>query len=128
MSRFIHLLFALVISLSLTAEEMKHTKDSIDHVKAAVSTGSALIIDVREPSEWNDGHLKAATLLPLSLLTKEGGEIPASLPKDKPLYLHCRSGGRSLKAAEILKAKGYDARPLSAGYSQLVQDGLEKSP
>ena len=128
MSRLIHLLFALVFSLPLAAAEMEHTKDSIDQVKAAVSAGTAVIIDVREQSEWNDGHLKAATLVPLSLLTKEGNDISAALPKDKPIYLHCRSGGRSLKAAEILKAKGYDARPLAEGYSQLVKDGLEKAP
>lgn len=128
MSRLIHLLFALVFSLPLAAAEMEHTKDSIDQVKAAISAGTAVIIDVREQSEWNDGHLKAAALLPLSVLTKEGAEIPAALPKDKPIYLHCRSGGRSLKAAEILKAKGYDARPLAEGYSQLVKDGLEKAP
>ena len=128
MSRLIHLLFALVFSLPLAAAEMEHTKDSIDQVKAAISAGTAVIIDVREQSEWNDGHLKAATLVPLSLLTKEGNDISAALPKDKPIYLHCRSGGRSLKAAEILKAKGYDARPLAEGYSQLVKDGLEKAP
>ena len=128
MSRLIHLLFAFVFSLPLAAAEMEHTKDSIDQVKAAISAGTAVIIDVREQSEWNDGHLKAATLVPLSLLTKEGNDISAALPKDKPIYLHCRSGGRSLKAAEILKAKGYDARPLAEGYSQLVKDGLEKAP
>ena len=128
MSRILHLLFALVFSLSLAAEELKHTTDSVGQVKAAVSAGTAIIIDVRELSEWNDGHLKAATLVPLSVLNKEGGEIPAALPKDKPIYLHCRSGGRSLKAGEILKAKGYDARPLAAGYNQLIQDGFEKAP
>lgn len=128
MYRILHLLFALVFSLSLAAEELKHTADSVGQVKAAVSAGTAIIIDVREQSEWNDGHLKAATLVPLSVLTKEGGEIPAALPKGKPIYLHCRSGGRSLKAGEILKAKGYDARPLAAGYNQLIQDGFEKAP
>ncbi len=128
MYRILHLFFALVFSLSLAAEELKHTTDSVGQVKAAVSAGTAIIIDVREQSEWNDGHLKAATLVPLSVLNKEGGEIPAALPKDKPIYLHCRSGGRSLKAGEILKAKGYDARPLAAGYNQLIQDGFEKAP
>ena len=128
MYRILHLFFALVFSLSLAAEELKHTTDSVGQVKAAVSAGTAIIIDVREQSEWNDGHLKAATLVPLSVLNKEGGEIPAALPKDKPIYLHCRSGGRSLKAGEIFKAKGYDARPLAAGYNQLIQDGFEKAP
>lgn len=121
------LLIALVLSLPLAAEEMKHTTDPIDQVKTSVTGGKAVLIDVREQAEWDNGHLKAAQLVPLSLLSKDGAEIPASLPKDKPIYLHCRSGARSLKAAEILKAKGYDARALKEGYGQLVKDGFEKA-
>jgi rhodanese-related sulfurtransferase len=121
------LLIALTITLPLAAEEMKHTSDPITQVKADVTAGKAVLVDVREQAEWDNGHLKAAQLLPLSLLSKDGAAIPATLPKDKPLYLHCRSGGRSLKAAEILKAKGYDVRPLEQGYGQLVKDGFEKA-
>lgn len=121
------LLIALVLSLPLAAEEMKHTTDTIDQVKTSVTAGKAVLVDVREQAEWDNGHLKVAQLVPLSLLSKDGAEIPATLPKDKPIYLHCRSGARCLKAAEILKAKGYDARPLEAGYGQLVKDGFEKA-
>jgi phage shock protein E len=121
------LLIALVLSLPLAAEEMKHTTDSIDQVKTSVAGGKAVLVDVREQAEWDNGHLKVAQLVPLSLLSKDGAAIPATLPKDKPIYLHCRSGGRCLKAAEILKAKGYDARPLEQGYGQLVKDGFEKA-
>lgn len=121
------LLFILLLSLPLMAEEMKHTTDSIDQVKTSVAAGKAVLVDVREQAEWDNGHLKVATLVPLSLLSKEGAEVPATLPKDKPIYLHCRSGARSLKAAEVLKAKGYDVRPLEAGYGQLVKEGFEKA-
>lgn len=124
--RLLILLLAL-LTLPLAAEEMKHTTDSIDQVKTSVAAGKAVIVDVREQAEWDNGHLKVATLVPLSLLSKDGAEIPASLPKDKPIYLHCRSGGRCLVAAGILKAKGYDVRPLEAGYGQLVKDGFEKA-
>lgn len=126
MRRFL-LLLALVITLPLAAEEMKHTSDPLDQVKTSIAAGKAVLIDVREQAEWDNGHLKAASLVPLSLLSKDGAAIPGTLPKDKPVYLHCRSGGRALKAAEILKAKGYDARPLEAGYGQLVKDGFEKA-
>jgi rhodanese-related sulfurtransferase len=126
MSRLL-LLLALVLSLPLAAEDMKHTTDSLDKVKTSVTAGKAVLVDVREQAEWDNGHLKAAQLVPLSLLSKDGAVIPATLPKDKPIYLHCRSGGRCLKAAEILKAKGYDARALEAGYGQLVKDGFEKA-
>lgn len=128
MSRLIHLLIALVLAVALPlAAEEQHSKDAIDQVRTSIAAGTAVLIDVREQAEWDNGHLKAATLLPLSLLSKEGAEIPASLPKDKPIYLHCRSGARSLKAAEILKAKGYDVRPLAQGYGQLVKDGFAKA-
>jgi phage shock protein E len=127
MRHLLHLLIALTITLPLAAEEMKHTTDTLDQVKTAVSGGTAVLVDVREQDEWDRGHLKSASLLPLSLLKKEGAEIPATLPKGKPIYLHCKSGGRCLKAAEILKAKGYDVRPLAAGYNQLVTDGFEKA-
>jgi phage shock protein E len=120
-------LLSLAISLPLAAEEMKHTTDSIDQVKTSVAAGKAVLVDVREQAEWDNGHLKVASLVPLSLLSKEGAEVPATLPKDKPIYLHCRSGARSLKAAEVLKAKGYDVRPLEAGYGQLVKEGFEKA-
>ena len=122
-----HLLLLLLFSLPLAAEEMKHTTDPIAQVKTDVAAGKAVLVDVREQAEWDNGHLKAAQLVPLSLLSKDGAAIPATLPKDKPLYLHCRSGARSLKAAEILKAKGYDVRPLEQGYGQLVKDGFEKA-
>lgn len=125
--RHVLLLLALVLVLPLAAEEMKHTTDSIDQVKTSVAAGKAVIVDVREQAEWDNGHLKVASLVPLSLLSKDGAEIPSTLPKDQPIYLHCRSGARSLKAAEILKAKGYDVRPLQAGYGQLVKDGFEKA-
>lgn len=125
--RHLILFLALIITLPLAAEEMKHTTDPITQVKADVTAGKAVLVDVREQTEWDSGHLKAAQLVPLSLLSKDGAVIPATLPKDKPLYLHCRSGGRCLKAAEILKAKGYDVRPLEQGYGQLVKDGFEKA-
>ena len=125
--RHLLLLLCLTLTLPLAAEEMKHTTDPIAQVKTDVAAGKAVLVDVREQAEWDNGHLKAAQLVPLSLLSKDGAVIPASLPKDRPLYLHCRSGGRSLKAAEILKAKGYDARALEAGYGQLVKDGFEKA-
>lgn len=127
MRTLLALLLGLAVSLPLVAEEMKPTSDPIAQVKTSVAAGSAVIVDVREQAEWDNGHLKAATLVPLSLLSKDGAVIPSSLPKDKPIYLHCRSGARSLKAAEILKAKGYDARPLAEGYGQLLKDGFEKA-
>jgi rhodanese-related sulfurtransferase len=104
----------------------EHTKDSTETIKKAIADGKAILVDVREKSEWEDGHLNGAVLLPSSLL-KGGGqaeEIAKLLPKGKVVYCHCGSGIRCLKAAEALQKLGYDARPLKAGYAELRKEGF----
>ncbi len=63
----------------------------------------ATIIDVREPQEYAQGHLKEALNLPLSQLRERLKEIP----KDRPVYIHCRSGQRSYNAVRALQNRGY---------------------
>jgi phage shock protein E len=117
---------ALAGSLVVAQE---HTKDSLDTVKKALADKKAVLIDVREKSEWDDGHLKDAKLLPLSTLKEETlpKDLAKLLPKDQVAYLHCAAGGRCLKAAEILRKQGYDVRPLKAGYKDLLKDGFPKA-
>jgi rhodanese-related sulfurtransferase len=120
-------LIAIAANAPLSGADVTHSADPLDQVKAAVESGKAVLVDVREQGEWDLGHLKDARLVPLSALSKEGAVVPADLPKDKPVYLHCRSGARCLKAAEILKPLGYDVRPLKAGFGELVKSGFPKA-
>ena len=104
-----------------------HTTDKLDVVKQRLADKQAVLIDVREENEWDAGHLKAATFIPMSRfeadkLTKA---MKDQLIKDQPIYLHCRSGGRVLRVAKILKEQGYDVRPLQAGYNKLLEAGFE---
>ena len=64
---------------------------------------NAFIVDVREPKEFEAGHLLNAVNIPLSQLRERMNEIP----KDKPVYVHCRSSQRSYNALCALKGKGY---------------------
>ncbi len=64
----------------------------------------AYILDVREKYEYGEGHIKNATSIPLSELRDRYNEIP----KDKSVYVHCRSGQRSYNALLMLQSKGYD--------------------
>ena len=109
--------------------ESGHTTDELAVVRTRVANKEAVLLDVREKDEWDEGHLQAASLVPLSSL--KDGMIPAEFlrqfPKDKPVYLHCRSGGRVLRCAELLQGQGYDIRPLKAGYQKLVEAGFEKA-
>ena len=63
------------------------------------------VIDVREQSEWDAGHVAGATLLPLGDVTTRIGEVAPE--KDAPLLLHCAVGGRSARAAGRLAEMGY---------------------
>lgn len=62
-----------------------------------------IIIDVREPVEVKQGYIPGAINIPLSQMKNRIGEIP----KDKIVYLYCRSGMRSKQAARILQKNGY---------------------
>jgi len=69
-----------------------------------LAQNDAYILDVRELDEYEDGHLKVAKFIPLSELRDRYEEIP----KDIPVYIHCRSGQRSYNAVLMLQSKGYD--------------------
>lgn len=61
------------------------------------------MIDVREVHEFKQGHIPGAINIPLSQLRTRLSEIP----KDRPVYLYCRSGMRSRQAGKILSRHGY---------------------
>jgi NADPH-dependent 2,4-dienoyl-CoA reductase/sulfur reductase-like enzyme/rhodanese-related sulfurtransferase len=65
---------------------------------------NAYIIDVRGPREFAAGHLKNAINLPLSQLRDRMDEVP----KDRPVYLYCRSSLRAYNAIRALQNKGWD--------------------
>lgn len=67
----------------------------------------ALVLDVRNPDEWEDqyGHIEGARQIPLPELSARAKEIEGW--KEKPVVLVCRSGRRSQTAAEMLAAQGF---------------------
>jgi phage shock protein E len=62
------------------------------------------ILDVREESEYSEGHIPGATLIPLGQLPDRLSEIPAN----KTVIAVCRSGNRSGKATNLLRTQGFD--------------------
>ncbi len=76
---------------------------NVDSVRELVESG-AYIIDVREKDEYEEGHIKGALNIPLSEFRKRISEIP----KDEPVYLHCRTGQRSYNAVMALRNLGYE--------------------
>ena len=76
---------------------------NVDKVRELVENG-AYIVDVREKMEFENGHIKGAVNIPLSELRDRVNEIP----KDKPVYIHCRTGQRSYNAVLALQNFGFD--------------------
>lgn len=106
-----------------------HTTDDLKTVKSAVESGKAVLLDVREQAEWDNGHLKDAKFLPMSELTKSKGEafLKLKIDKKKVVYTHCGAGARALRAATMLKAQGYDVRALKPGFSDLLDAGFPEA-
>jgi phage shock protein E len=128
MSRFA-LVAVAVCGVAWPAVSAEHTTDSLETVKKSMADGKAVLVDVREDSEWADGHLKDARHMALSDL-KAGvptDKLKETVTAGKVVYLHCASGRRCLAAADLLKKQGYDARPLKDGYEALLKAGFEKA-
>ncbi len=79
------------------------------------------LVDVRTPGEFNQGHIAGA--LNYNISGTEFDQQIASLDPNKPVYVYCAVGGRSVKAANYLKSKGftaiYDLKGGMGAWSQL---------
>ena len=76
-------------------------KDINAYISEYKETPCAMLIDVREPKEYNVGHIPGARNIPLSQI-----DI-VSLEKKSPIFVYCLRGARSRKAVRILKNNGY---------------------
>ena len=81
----------------------------LDAFATAWSDGG-FVVDVREPQEYHEGHVPGALLVPLATLTTW-----SDTPTDRPVYVICASGNRSLRATDWLRTQGVDARSVAGG-------------
>lgn len=92
---------AALVAINLLEGDFKQVK--VSEVRGLVES-KQVIIDVREPHEFKRGHLVNAINIPMSEFRQRLNEIP----KDKNVYLHCRSGQRSYNVCKALGHLGYD--------------------
>ena len=78
-----------------------------------------LVVDVRESREYRPGHVPGAKNMPLSLLPALLSEVP----KDRPVYVICQSGGRSAQATALMRAVGIDATNVAGGTGAWIEAG-----
>lgn len=74
-------------------------------VEQAHATQGSLIIDVRTPTEFAQGHIEGATNIPLNSIQTIADKIS---DHTTPLYLYCASGARSSNACRFLEAQGFE--------------------
>ena len=92
--------------LALTA--LGKNQENSDDVEAinieSLVKNKEFLLDVREEYEYQEGHVKGAVNLPLREILSQKD----SLPKDKDIYVYCRSGHRSADAVNFLKSLGFE--------------------
>lgn len=94
----ISLLFIINSSFANYSDKIKTV--NFEALQKMQKNGEIVLIDVREEEEFKQGHLEGATLIPLSKINTN--EVEKNNPQKKVVFLYCRSGKRSLKAAEKL--------------------------
>ena len=83
--------------------------------------GEALFLDVREPNEWNLGHVPGATHIPRGMLESK---VEQQIPRDREVVIYCATGNRSALAADTLQQMGYtNVASLAGGWRDWVQGG-----
>ena len=76
---------------------------SVDEALRLWQSKEAVIIDVRTPGEYRDGHIPGVANIPLDELERRLHEVP----KDKKVVLICRTGNRSAQGTRLLRSKGF---------------------
>lgn len=71
---------------------------------AEVAEGSARLLDVRTPAEWNEARAEGAVHLDLARI--QAGELPP-IDREERIYVYCRTGNRAGQAIEILEEAGF---------------------
>lgn len=116
------------VSLLSTGAMACSSSDSIKSVSSPVfhrviEQPGAQIVDVRAPEEYASGHIGGATNINVNsddFVEKAN----AALKKSEPVYVYCRSGKRSLKAADLLAKAGYSIINLDNGILGWEKDGF----
>jgi rhodanese-related sulfurtransferase len=100
------------------AAEPESLEVDLDTFAAAHAAG-AVVLDVRNPDEYDSGHVSGAVLIPLGELGGRQEEIPDGYP----VYVICAMGGRSMQATKSMVGAGYHAISVAGGTKGWIEQG-----
>ncbi len=95
-----------------------------EQTQQAIADGTATVVDVREPYEREAGYADGTRHIPVTELSAQA----ATLDKERPVVFVCRVGGRSLMAAQALRASGYQAWSMAGGMVRWDAEGRALVP
>lgn len=95
-----------------------------DELKNVIKKNKIEIFDVRKPGEYLSEHITEAHNTPLDFINDHMSEFPSN----KPFYIHCAGGYRSMIAASILKSRGiHNLIDVKGGFGKIKESGIEIS-
>jgi rhodanese-related sulfurtransferase len=111
-------------ALDLVAEaKAQITEIDLNTAQAALS--ASLVLDVREPAEFEAGHLPGAVNIPRGVLEFKIGDHPQLAQREREILVYCKTSGRAALAAMNLQRMGYSAiRSIHGGFDAWNQQGL----
>jgi len=95
-----------------------------EQTQAALADGSAQVIDVREPYEWEAGRIDGALHIELEHLSSNAAKVDT----DRPVIFHCRLGSRSAMAAQAFRGVGIDAYSMAGGLQRWADENRPLIP
>lgn len=109
---------------SLSAQQKSGFRSvGVDEFASAVADSAVVVLDVRTPEEYAEGHIPG-TDFNIDVLEESYKEkVLESVPAGSSVALYCRSGNRSKNAARILSSSGYKVVELSTGFRGWVASG-----
>lgn len=109
----------------LIAEAKQRIREvRVAEVKAMRASGDPVVLlDVREPMEWNLGRIPGSVHIPLGVVESK---IAAAAPRDAHIVIYCARGNRSALAADQLQNMGYrNVSSMAGGWVEWAQGGGE---
>ena len=116
------LVSALSGCVTKSPEKAQYTDISVQQAKEMIDKGEVFILDVRTQEEYNAGHIRNSTLIPVQDLSKRLNEVP----QGRKILVYCKTGGRSTTASEILVNNGFtQIYNMKGGITEWTKAGYE---
>lgn len=96
----------------------------VRRAKETIDRGEAVVLDVREPYEWDAGHIRGAVHVPMGALAQRQDVVP----RDRLVLAICRSGNRSSTVTKALANAGYRIENVDGGMKAWVAAGYPMDP